>query len=89
MRTQAGDSLATLAKKLGELPEAAQDDGRAALARGVEIQQRLRAVMGQRIGAMRIRCHGDLHLGQVLCTGRDFVFIDFEGEPAGRSWNAA
>jgi maltose alpha-D-glucosyltransferase / alpha-amylase len=32
--------------------------------------------------AVRIRIHGDYHLGQVLAVEDDFVILDFEGEPA-------
>ena len=44
----------------------------------VERFDRLRTT---KFDAQRIRIHGDLHLGQVLWTGTDVVFIDFEGEP--------
>jgi maltose alpha-D-glucosyltransferase/alpha-amylase len=46
-----------------------------------QILKRLQAVHETRISAKRIRCHGDLHLGEVLHTGKDFVFVDFEGDP--------
>ena len=45
---------------------------------------RFQDLTGRRITGMRVRCHGDYHLGQVLYTGSDFVIIDFEGEPARR-----
>lgn len=31
---------------------------------------------------LKIRYHGDYHLGQVLVCGNDFTIIDVEGEPA-------
>ena len=52
------------------------------LAREQQLEKRIRQITTVKIEANRIRCHGDLHLGQVLSTGDDFVIIDFEGEPA-------
>ncbi len=70
--------------KYKDLPEDVREDVKALLVVEQEIMDRFRSIVGRKLTGARIRCHGDYHLGQVLFTGKDFVIIDFEGEPLRR-----
>ncbi|MCB9555902.1 MAG: maltose alpha-D-glucosyltransferase [Deltaproteobacteria bacterium] len=52
------------------------------LERQDELDTLLRGIADRRVEAQRIRCHGHLNLDQVLYTGRDVAFVDFEGHPS-------
>jgi maltose alpha-D-glucosyltransferase/alpha-amylase len=82
MRTLTGQVLQLLRGHLQHIPEALRDQAQQLLGLEEAILKRFGAILGRKITGTRIRCHGDYHLGQVLYTGRDFVIIDFEGEPA-------
>jgi maltose alpha-D-glucosyltransferase/alpha-amylase len=61
--------------------------GPAAFARKVlagreRLAERLSGLLVAKLSGVRTRTHGDYHLGQLLYTGRDFVLLDFEGDPA-------
>jgi maltose alpha-D-glucosyltransferase/alpha-amylase len=72
----------SLEKNLGKLPDSVREEAREVLAMRGEILDVLKQIFSEKITTMKIRTHGDYHLGQVLFTGKDFVIIDFEGEPA-------
>jgi len=82
MRSLTGQVLQLLRQRLSEIPEELSDEAQQLLGLEETILQRFQSILGGRSTAMLIRCHGDYHLGQVLYTGKDFVIIDFEGEPA-------
>jgi maltose alpha-D-glucosyltransferase / alpha-amylase len=82
MRTLTGRVFQLLKKNLKSVPEALSDEAGQALGMEKAVLERFRSVTERKITAQRIRCHGDLHLGQFLYTGNDFVIIDFEGEPS-------
>jgi maltose alpha-D-glucosyltransferase/alpha-amylase len=81
MRARARQTLELLRGRRRAIPEAARADAERVLTLEPEVDRRLRTVLARRLNAVQIRCHGDYHLGQVLWTGKDFVIIDFEGEP--------
>jgi maltose alpha-D-glucosyltransferase/alpha-amylase len=80
MRSLALNNLRRLRKQLKTLPPDLAPVAQRVLELEPVIVRHYHDLTDQPFMAGRIRIHGDCHLGQVLWTGRDFVFLDFEGD---------
>lgn len=75
------ERFALLESSLQKLRPDVQAYAKKVLSQEQEILSLFSNIYNIRINALKTRIHGDFHLGQVLFTGKDFVIIDFEGEP--------
>ncbi|HEX5050371.1 MAG TPA: putative maltokinase, partial [Planctomycetota bacterium] len=82
LRNLTGDVIDRLRANLEKVPAAARDVAEHVVRSKRTLLDFFQRVLDKRLRTLRTRTHGDYHLGQVLCSGTDFVIIDFEGEPA-------
>jgi maltose alpha-D-glucosyltransferase/alpha-amylase len=81
---EARESLDLLERRRSSLPEGGRTLAETLLAGRDQVMQRIDKISPRDAHAVRIRIHGDYHLGQVLLSRNDFIITDLEGEP-GRS----
>ncbi len=82
MTAQVKRLMISLRENPGAMPEASRDLARLLLSKEADILDSFEPIRKEKIETVKVRIHGDYHLGQVLYTGNDFVILDFEGEPA-------
>ena len=81
MQNLLGQVMRTLNSRKSLIPKDLREQAQTIAAHQREIAAPFEAFLRCRTSIVRMRCHGDLHLGQILYTGNDFVVVDFEGEP--------
>jgi len=84
VRAQIALALEALKRALPSLPAEPADAATLILSRRTALLAEADAVaqIPPEQAGLRIRIHGDYHLGQVLCARGDYFILDFEGEPA-------
>jgi maltose alpha-D-glucosyltransferase / alpha-amylase len=81
IRSETKQTLALLARMENSLEEHSKEVASEVLRCAGPLGSCHDYLLREPINTKKIRIHGDYHLGQLLFTGKDFIILDFEGEP--------
>jgi maltose alpha-D-glucosyltransferase/alpha-amylase len=81
VRAEAEETLALLERHRPQMPSPARDEAQLLIEQRDDLFTRIDDLAASRDHMLKIRHHGDYHLGQVLIAKNDFIITDFEGEP--------
>jgi len=82
MTDQVKRAMIFLRESMHSVPDSSKALAKELLGMEKQILKQFEPMRKEKIDTVKIRIHGDYHLGQVLFTGNDFIILDFEGEPA-------
>jgi maltose alpha-D-glucosyltransferase/alpha-amylase len=82
IRSESKLTLTLLGRNLSGLEEYPRALADQVMSIGDKLMSSHEYLLHDTIHVHKIRIHGDYHLGQILFTGKDYVILDFEGEPA-------
>jgi maltose alpha-D-glucosyltransferase/alpha-amylase len=82
MQSLVRETYQNLARYKAKLPPDLQERTEQILAFREELLAILKKIYAKKLDTLKIRIHGNYHLGQILLTGKDIAITDFSGDPS-------
>ena len=82
MQSLVREAFQNQARTLKKLPDEVKQEAEEVLKSKEDILKLLKRIYAKKLDVVKIRIHGNYHLGQVQFTGKDMAVFDFGGDPS-------